>query len=167
MQRKDYYLALALAMVAGFVGGCMSGRLVAPEPAVAQLAPPWVKIVQTESLRLVDQAGRLRAVFEVVPDGSVSLVLGNQNSVTRVWLGVDAAGNARLSLKDEKGQSSATLSANAVGSPTLLLSDQNSRGGALLGEGSLPISDAGIIEVRPAGSLLLMNKDGKVVWRAP
>jgi hypothetical protein len=76
MHRKDYYVALALAIIAGFVGGCMSGRLAAPEPVVAQEAPKRVvRIVEAESFRLVDQTGAVRAVLEAGADGSVGIAM--------------------------------------------------------------------------------------------
>lgn len=167
MPRKDYYVALALAMVAGFIGGCMSGHFFSPEPAGAQEVPRHAKIIEAEGLRLVDQAGKIRAVFEMGPDGSVGLQLGGKDGNLRARFLVDGDGNASLDLKGEKGQSHGTFLVNSAGSPRLVLLDKSGTGGALLGAGNLPLSDVGIVEERPAGSLVLVNREGRTIWRAP
>nr|MBI3614211.1 hypothetical protein [Nitrospirota bacterium] len=123
--------------------------------------------METESLHLVDRTGRVRAVLEVVGDGSVLLAMGSKDGVIRTKLGVDNNGNSFLDLKDEKAQSHGTFYVSSAGSPTLVLTDQNGRSGTLLGEGEITMSSVGIVESRPAGSLIFLNKDGKVIWRAP
>ncbi len=166
MQRKDYYVALMLAMVAGFAGGCMSSRLAAPEPVVAQEAPKRARFVDAEMFRIFDQNGKLRAAFGTAPDGSVGLAMISKDGVLRAKLGVEVNGDAALDLKDEKAQSHATVFVTTAGNPRVVLLDKNRVGGALLGEGSVPLGDL-IVEERPAGSLILLNKDGRVIWRAP
>jgi len=168
MHKKDYYVALALAVVAGFVGGSMAGRIAAPDPAIAQTAPMRAKIIEAEGFRLVDPAGKIRAVFEIGPDGSVGLHLGNKDGKLRARFAVDGNGLVVLDLKNERSESHAVFYVTAAGSPSLILTDKNGRVGALLGEGALSINrEAGITEERPTGSLILLNKEGKVIWRAP
>ena len=167
MRGKDHVVALALAVLAGFVGGGMSGRLAAPEPVGAQVAPTRIKILETESVHLLDKAGRTRGALEVLGDGSAVLAIGNKDGVIRVRLGVENNGTAFLDLRDEKAQSRGVFLINSAGSPTLMVIDPNGRGGAMLGQGDIPLSDVGIVENRPAGSLIFLNKEGKVVWRAP
>lgn len=166
MHRRDYYVALVLAMLAGFIGGCMSGRLVSPEPVVAQEAPRRARFVDAEMFRIFDQNGTLRAAFGTAPDGSVGLVMVSKDGVPRAKLGVEVNGDAFLDLKDEKAQSHAMVFVTTAGNPRVALLDKNGVGGALLGEGSIPLGNL-IVEERPAGSLILMNKDGRVAWRAP
>jgi hypothetical protein len=167
MPRKDYYVALVLAVVAGFVGGCMSSHFFSPEPVGAQEVSRRAKIIEAEGLRLVDQAGKIRAAFEMGPDGSVGLQLGNKDGKLRARFLVDGNGSTILDLKDEKSQSRGTFLVNSTGDPRLVLIDKSGVGGALIGAGSLPISDVGIIEERPAGSLVLINREGRTIWRAP
>jgi hypothetical protein len=52
------------------------------------------------------------------------------------------------------------------GLPTLSLSDN---GGAktILGHTALKTTRTGVVEQRPASSLVLLNKEGKVIWSAP
>lgn len=166
MHKKDYYVALALAIIAGFVGGCVSGRLAVPEPVVAQEAPKRVvRVVEAESFRLVDQTGAVRAILEAGTDGSVGLAMG-RGGVVRTRFGIEANGNAVLELKDEKAQNHAAVSVTPEGRPSLMLVDKSRVGGVLLGEGKLPFGE--IIEVdRPAGSLVLVSKEGRIVWHAP
>ncbi|TAL09573.1 MAG: hypothetical protein EPO02_09790 [Nitrospirae bacterium] len=166
MHGKDYYVALALAMVAGFAGGCMSGHLAAPEPVVAQEAPQRARFVDAEMFRIFDQSGKLRAALGTAPDGSVGLAMVGKDGVLRAKFGVEVSGDAVLDLKDEAAQSHATVFVTAAGNPRVVLLDRNRVGGALLGEGNIPLGDL-IVEERPAGSLILLNKDGRVVWRTP
>ena len=93
--------------------------------------------------------------------------MGSKDGALRARLGVDAGGDAVLDLKDEKAQTHAKLGVSLTGGPSLLLFDRSGRGAAVLGEVIIPMSDIGIAEERPAGSLVLMNKDGRVAWRAP
>lgn len=167
MRKRDYYFAFALAMLAGFIGGCMSGRLVSPEPVVAQETARRTRVIDAEAFRLFDQDGRLRAVLEAAPDGSVGFVMGSKDGALRVRLGVEANDHAVLELMDGKAQTHARLGVGSAGGPSLQLFDRSGRGAAVLGEVIIPMSDIGITEERPAGSLILTNKDGKVVWRMP
>lgn len=168
MYGKDHYIVLAFAVIAGFVGGSMAGRIAAPDPVIAQTAPMRAKIIEAEGFRLVDATGKIRAVFELGPDGTVGLHLGDKDGKLRARLAVEGNGTVGLDLKNERSESHAVFNVSAAGSPSLILTGKNGRVGALLGESTLQInSDAGITEERPAGSLILLNKEGKVVWRAP
>lgn len=167
MRHKDYYAAIAAALVAGLLGGAVSSHLWTPEPVIAQEKPRRMMVIETGGIRLVDQSGKIRATFEIGADGSVGLAMVGREGGLRARLGVEANGNTVLDLNDEKGKPHAVLSVASKGGPSLLLYDRTGRGGVLLGEGTIPLSDVGIVEERPAGSLVLLNKDGKVAWRAP
>lgn len=166
MHRRDYCSVLALALLAGLIGGIVSGGFFSPETVTAQDKPRRGKVLEAEGFRLIDQSGRTRAAFEVGADGSVGLVMASKEGVVRTAFGVEANGNVTLDLKDEKAQTHAYVLVTPAGNPTLMLLDKNRVGGAFLGEGTVPFGDL-IVDERPAGSLILMNKDGRVVWRAP
>ena len=166
MHRRDYYNVVVVALLAGLIGGMISGGLFSPEDVTAKEKPRRLKILEAEGFRLVDPSGRTRAVLQTVADGSVGLVMVSKEGVVRSAFGVEANGNVVLDLKDEKSQSHATVSVTSAGNPSLTLLDKNRAGGAFLGEGTIPFSNL-IVEERPAGSLILANKDGRVVWRAP
>lgn len=167
MRKRDHYVVLAVALLAGLAGGFIAGSFFAPESVNAQDKSRRLKVLEAEGVHLVDQSGRTRATFEIGADGSVGLAMADQDGISRTKLGVGVDGKAVLELKDEKAQTRAKLVVSHTGRPTLLLLDRIGRGDAVLGEVIIPISDVGIVEERPAGSLILTNKDGKVVWRMP
>lgn len=162
-----YKLMLVVAMVAGLVGGFVSGRLFAPDLVTAQEAAKRAKVIEAETIRLVEPDGRVRAAFEILPDGTVRYGMVDKQGAVRLSLVVDGDGNARLDLRDTQTKPHATVLVNAQGSPSLIMRDKKTESVALLGEATLPISVAGIAEERPAGSLVLLNKEGRIIWRAP
>lgn len=167
MNRGEYKLILIGAMVAGFLGGCVSGRLFTSDPADAQGTFRQARVIEVEGIRLVEPGGRIRAAFEILPDGTVRYGMVGTDGAVRLSLMVDGDNNARLDLRDAKTKPHATVIVNAQGSPSLIMRDKATESVALLGEAILPISVAGLDEERPAGSLVLLNKEGRVVWRAP
>ena len=167
MHKTDLNVTIVVGMFAGFMGAVVSHHLVIPNFAVAQEGTQRTKVMEVESLRLVDQAGKIRGAFELAPDGTVGLAMGNKDGVARLRLVVDQKGTAAVDLRDEKNQSHAVLMVNALGSPTLIMQDKSTNSRAVLGETTLLINEAGITAERPAGSLLIFNKDGKVIWRTP
>ena len=71
-----------------------------------------------------------------------------------------------LSLSDQNGKDRAVLSAGTSG-PSLALRDENQKARAVLGHTELEATVTGAVEQRPASSLVLFDKDGKVIWKAP
>ena len=59
-----------------------------------------------------------------------------------------------------------TLFINEQGSPTLKLTDGNGAS-AVLGHTTLETKRTGVTTKRPSSSLVLFNKEGKVIWKAP
>lgn len=51
--------------------------------------------------------------------------------------------------------------------PSLSISDERGTNRAALGHTEVEREATGVIEVRPPSSLVLFNKDGKVIWKAP
>jgi hypothetical protein len=94
-------------------------------------------------LSLFDTAGRIRTILDVLPDGSPSLVLA-----------------------DETGKSWAALTLHHDGSSILILSDAEGDTRAALGA-TFEVVRAGEDRTWPAASLVLFDKDGKVIWKAP
>ncbi len=81
-----------------------------------------------------------------------------------VSLECDAPGEPFLSLTGEKGVALLTLS---DAGPSLELHDDAENLRASLGVIELKHEGTGTIEKRPASSLVLFGKDGKVIWKAP
>jgi hypothetical protein len=114
-------------------------------------------------LVLLNEEVRIVAGLQVLKTGA-SLTLGNENEQARVSLGFDQ-GVSSLRLWDENGKSSVGLEVSRVG-PTISLDDANGALRAVLGTSALG-PDAGEIEITAPSSLLLFDKEGKVLWRAP
>lgn len=74
-----------------------------------------------------------------------------------------------LNLKDKNGngKARASLMLGIDGSPVVLLGDENGKPRAVLGHVDLVGTSEGRVEKRPASSLVLFDKDGKVLWKAP
>lgn len=72
MDRRDYWLMLAAMMLAGMVGGAVSGWYFASEPVFAQQRH---KVVNAEEFLLVDTSGKTRAGLGLGPNGEIGLVL--------------------------------------------------------------------------------------------
>lgn len=166
MSTKQFRLMLVVTVSAGIVGGMLSSLLLNVELVAAQNVLKRPKVIEAQSFHVVDQEGKVRAILEAAPDGAVGLVMGKEG-IIRVRLVLNTDGSAGLDLTDEKGRSHATLGVSSAGSPSLSIYDKASLSAAFLGEANFPISNAGVTEERPAGSLVLLNKEGKIVWRAP
>ncbi len=76
MNRKEYLGVLGAAMLAGLVGGIMSGNLFKPVPAtqmervIAQETSHTAKLITAEEFRLVDQDGWTRVVLGMDAEGT-------------------------------------------------------------------------------------------------
>jgi len=76
MNRKEYLGVLGAAMMAGLVGGIMSGILFKPVPVIkmerviAQEAAHTAKLITAEEFRLVDREGWTRAVLGMDAEGT-------------------------------------------------------------------------------------------------
>jgi len=118
------------------------------------------------ALSLADQTGKIRAGLVVTPDGMPVLSLYDQNGKPRAGLGVLADGTPGLALHDQNGKERLLLNVTTNG-PSLILQDENSKARAVLGQTVLEVKATGTVEQRPASSLVLFDKDGKVIWKAP
>ena len=95
-------------------------------------------------LALHDENARLRAALRVFPDGQSGLAFVGKNGKPRIGL---------------------MLSSDDL--PALVLTDENGEDRAVLGHTALEATRTGTVEQRPASSLVLFDKDGKMLWSAP
>jgi hypothetical protein len=102
--------------------------------------------IRTRELILVDAAGRDRASLVTDTSGSVFLVIFDANSRPRVDLSVTSIGPA-LKFYDPTGNTR-----TVIGS-TSLVGSRVARGG--------------IVERQPPSSVVLFDRDGNLLWRAP
>ena len=57
MNRRESLVMLGAAIMAGLVGGVISGNLFQTVPVIAQETSPTAKVITAEEFRLVDQEG--------------------------------------------------------------------------------------------------------------
>jgi hypothetical protein len=94
------------------------------------------------AVALADDQGKRRAILYTGTEGpSLELLDGSSGSRAALHAWKDAA--------------------------RLELYDSSARFRAVLGSTSLQIPRTGTVEERPESSLILFDKDGKVIWRAP
>jgi len=73
---------------------------------------------------------------------------------------------AGLILSDKHGMDRVIMRVSTNGEASLTLSDEN-RPRAVLGQTDLESKQTGTVEKRPASSLVLFDKEGKAIWKAP
>ena len=94
MNRKQYGLILILVVIAGILGGVVSGRLFTGKG----------KVVAAEKFLLVDESGMERAAL-MKKDGSTILVLRGRDGRERAVLAVLTDGSPAFDLLDAGGKS--------------------------------------------------------------
>ena len=145
----------------------IGGRLWRPEVAAAQAKPAAVPdVVKAKSFQVVDAAGKRRAGMAVDSDGNPFLGLFDAAGTTRARLAMISDGTTALAFYDAAGKGRAMLSIAKDGRPSLMLLDSNEIR-AVLGATSLTAIKTEEVTIRPESSLVLFDKDGKVMWQAP
>lgn len=84
MSRKQYLVALAAAVVSGFVGGAVAAWLLTPRVALAQRDPGdagkgeeiTAKVVKATQFLVVDEKGEVQAALGIAPDKERGCGLG-------------------------------------------------------------------------------------------
>jgi len=163
MNKKQYVLTVALAVVAGLLGGVVSSFLFMGTPVFAQKTE-IPEVIRAKSFEVVDKDGKRRAALGMV-FGEPSLALFDKNDKRRALLSL-LDGEPGLYLYDKNEQPRAALGMDG-GEPGLWLKDKNNKLRAALGRAELEVMKTGETRQRPAGSLVLFDKDGNVIWSAP
>jgi hypothetical protein len=174
------------------LGAVVAGGLLGLVALVGATKPPVADEVRAKRFVLVDEAGREHArlgmglVGVVEPHLEPELCLGDkEKSGTCVYpyglstrasnngfvnlnpIGLRMAlGNVEVEINTGLGSAGPRLKLSGA-SPTLVLADERGRDRAVLGDTSVQALTTRAIEWRPASSLVLFDKDGKVIWKAP
>jgi hypothetical protein len=151
-------LALAGAALLGFV--VLSG-------ATPQSSGPAVEDVRARQFTLVDPGGSTRAVLGMGSTGAAGLELYDRAGIVLTQLTVGPNGVPQLTLLDRSATGRAVLGLDPDGSPHLTLLDERSGTRAVLGHTSIEGGGTGPTVRRSAASLILADKDGKVLFKAP
>lgn len=140
-------------------------------------------------LAIRDQGGNTQAVLHADKDGHVLLILHGKDFRGGTYLETTADGSGSLTFMEGKTYTAKdyrdvgidikeVLSGRTTkrarvhltsgyGSPHLTLYDENSRARAILGHTALEATRTGVVEKTAASSLVLFDKEGKVLWQAP
>ena len=163
--------------------------------AAGKSPAPVQEIVRAKQFQLVDQAGTVRALLATSKRGDPRLVLSNREGMARALLGVEPDGTPEVVLLDRGGsqrvllgvdhpvegspqevpellfsdeghRQRAELSLGLDGAPRLVLSDHSGAKRAVLGASRADAAPGGAMEASEF-SLVLSDKDHKVLWRVP
>jgi hypothetical protein len=96
-------------------------------------------------------------------------VLVDEKGKERASLVADNAGSVFLVMFDAAGKTRANLSVSNDG-PSLVLYDATGRQRTIIGSTTLVgshVNDNGVAEKGPASSIVLFDKNGKLLWRQP
>lgn len=122
MLSRENKLMLLFSMVGGALGGAMTMYMLSGTPVIAQeSSKSGAQIVSAEEIRLVDKAGKNRAMLAFSSEGEPYLALLDKNEGQRVWLGLSA--NPGLAIKDNKESKTRVLLTldDEAGLPSLVL----------------------------------------------
>ena len=155
----------------------------APSPAVADVVrarsfdvvdaagKEWASlglVGGTPGLTLFDAAGQVRANLHLLTgEGYASLSLCDGTGRRRVDLTVFSDGTPWVGLMDAAGKMRASLETSRDGDPNLTVYDAAGHERAALGTTTLLMTATGEERKRAESSLVLFDKDGKVMWQAP
>ena len=113
-----------------------------------------------------DEAGHPRVRLATAADGSARAELSDASKV-RASMGVEADATAGLAVFDADGSARARTGVTADGSPAVKLIDGDGTLRASLGTIALKEAGSGAAEKTQAGSLVLFDKKGAVVFKQP
>lgn len=181
MARKQYVFMLALALIAGVIGGALTSKfwllrtLKTPEDSEVR------KVIVANEIHLVDNEGKDRWVLALSKEGEPSVTFVNKNGWAPMAIGVNKDGlpffnmilepskhrGPTLVLMDSTMKNRALLGLREDGEPYLALLDNNGQIRATLGSTELENPLTGSMEKRPPSSLVLFDEDGRIIWSAP
>lgn len=106
MNRKQFALTLALAMVCACITGALTSSFLEPQPLMAQgtdtVSAKWVI---TQQLQLMDANGKERGRFGISADGlALQLILMAPTGYPRIALKVDQNSDPSLEYWDRNNQ---------------------------------------------------------------
>lgn len=146
MKKKEFILFLSASVFAGLIGGIISTQLIFNRIAYAQEDQQYGTLIQAQELRLVDKKGNpLIALAISETTGEPFLIIySKKDNKYRFMVDIDGDSNPRLIMRDKEAQTRIVLGSAEVTSKL-----------------------RGTIEKKPVSSIVMFDKDGKLVWSAP
>ena len=155
MTVKDYSTMLAVAAIAGLIGGAASIYLFVDHSAFAEDSYKRSRVIEAEGFQVVDKEGNPRAHLGFGASGKTNVMLGYEESKARATLSALPDGSAALALIGPDGKST-SLSWDASGMMGLMFFDKKrTRRMALT------------TDAEGAPSLVFYDNNGKVAWKVP
>jgi hypothetical protein len=155
MTVKEYSTMLAVAAIAGLLGGAASVYLFIDHYAFAEDSSQRPRLIMAEGFQVVDKEGNPRAHLGVAPSGKTTVMLGYEEGKARATLSALPDGSAALALIGPDGKST-SLSWDASGMMGLMFFDKKRTRRMELATNA-----------EGAPSLTFYDNNGKVAWRAP
>ena len=134
--------------------------------AAFQLTAQQRRIVPEERLPELQRTPNVPVEAEV---RSQHFILVDENGKERASLAADRAGSVFLVMFDAAGKTRANISVTPDG-PALILFDPSGQARTVLGSTTLVpshVNENGVAERAPASSLVLFDKNGKLLYREP
>jgi len=134
--------------------------------AAFQLTAQQRRIVPEERLPELQRTANVPVEAEV---RSQHFILVDENGKERASLAADRAGSVFLVMFDAAGKTRANISVTPDG-PALILFDPSGQARTVLGSTTLVpshVNENGVAERAPASSLVLFDKNGKLLYREP
>ena len=206
MNKKQYSLTVALALIAGLVGGMVSSQFFAGQPVFAEKKAPHEKVVRAEKFEVVNGEGEVLArlrqdagvgvALEFVDTGGAKYMeLSGGLGMDGLWFhapGKDGAsayyqqggfrtesksggiwlqsflGRTELRLIDSKGRGPVLLAIEENGAPFIRIAEfGESRHQTVIGHTTLTTRKTGEKRTRNASSIVMLDNEGTVIWKAP
>ena len=178
MKTRKNLLMILSVIFASLIGGVLINVLFMTQISVAQVGKAPEKVISAQEFRLVNASGKTRATFAVGALGGVTLNFFDVENKSRAVLGLSANGSpslklsvgGALELRDERDRVRSKIVMLSDGSPSIRLFDEVGNSRAIIGSINLENPETariGSLEKRPESSLVLLDKDKKVIWSAP
>lgn len=118
-------------------------------------------------LGFYEMGKKSRVLLSVDQEGGSSLSLIGKDGQGSLLLKADGTGATGLRLLDKQWKTRAALATWPDGSPFVQLTDREGKDRALLGYAEVVVDGAGELIKRSESSLVLLNGDRAILWRAP
>jgi len=117
-------------------------------------------------LELYDAEGKARTTIETSEDrSSIDLSNPGNTAISSMWAGSEKSGGSGVAVTETAGTFRVILNGNIFG-PQLALEDKQGYS-TEIGKSDLVLTKTGRKEQTPAASIVLFDKDKKVLWSAP
>ncbi len=117
---------VGMSLLSGLLGGLLGAVLMTGSLVIAQSAPSDVPdVISAHEFRLIDPAGRLRAILDFSDNGQPYLQFKDEFDIDRVWIGISS--DSGVAAHDVDGKTRLILGVDEEGKPSLVMRDRQHR----------------------------------------